>query len=82
MTAEMIWGLIFHIQVLYIHFKFIFEGECVWLHLDLIKSMKNFCQKLYPVVEYCYTTIPTYPSGQIGFLICSTNPVSLFPFTY
>lgn len=52
------------------------QGECVWLHLDLIKSMKNFCQKLYPVVEYCYTTIPTYPSGQIGFLICSTNPDS------
>lgn len=52
------------------------QGECIWLHLDLIKSMKNFCQKLYPVVEYSYTTIPTYPSGQIGFLICSTNPDS------
>lgn len=22
------------------------------------------------MVEYAYTTIPTYPSGQIGFMVC------------
>ncbi|KAI2020130.1 putrescine aminopropyltransferase, partial [Ophidiomyces ophidiicola] len=25
--------------------------------------------EVFPVVEYAYTTIPTYPSGQIGFLV-------------
>lgn len=26
------------------------------------------------MVEYAYTTIPTYPSGQIGFMVCSKDP--------
>ena len=25
---------------------------------------------MFPVAEYAYTTIPTYPSGQIGFMVC------------
>lgn len=54
-----------------------FLGECAWLHLDLIASMQKFCRTLYPSVGYAYTTIPTYPSGQIGFILCSLNPVSL-----
>ncbi|XP_072863944.1 spermidine synthase isoform X2 [Chlorocebus sabaeus] len=50
------------------------QGECQWLHLDLIKEMRQFCQSLFPVVAYAYCTIPTYPSGQIGFMLCSKNP--------
>ncbi len=30
-------------------------------------------KKLFSTVQYAYTTIPTYPSGQIGFIIASTN---------
>lgn len=26
--------------------------------------------RLFPVAEYVYTTMPSYPSGQIGFIIC------------
>jgi len=47
------------------------QSECIWLHLDLIKSMLDFSRTLFPNVDYGYTTIPTYPSGQIGFLLCS-----------
>lgn len=54
------------------------QGECQWLHLELIKEMRTFCKTLFPVVEYAYTTIPTYPSGQIGFMICSKNPETNF----
>ncbi|XP_041377619.1 spermidine synthase-like [Gigantopelta aegis] len=50
------------------------QGECIWLHLDLIKDMHDFCKTLYPSVDYAYTAIPTYPSGQIGFILCSLNP--------
>ncbi len=53
-----------------------FTGECQWLHLELIKEMRTFCKTLFPVVDYAYSTIPTYPSGQIGFMLCSKNPVS------
>jgi spermidine synthase len=45
-------------------------GENLWLHLPLIASLKKACSEVFPVVEYAYTTIPTYPSGQIGFMVC------------
>ncbi|KAK7450502.1 hypothetical protein BaRGS_00039933 [Batillaria attramentaria] len=50
------------------------QGECAWLHLDLIRNMQEFCRTLFPTVSYAYTTIPTYPSGQIGFILCSLSP--------
>ncbi|KAK3803606.1 hypothetical protein RRG08_023324 [Elysia crispata] len=49
------------------------QGECMWIHLELIKNMKEFCKNIYPSVSYAYTTIPTYPCGQIGFMICSLD---------
>jgi len=50
------------------------QGECMWLHLDPIKDFLTYCNKVFPSVDYAFTTIPTYPSGQIGFLLCSTTP--------
>ncbi|KAF8880288.1 saccharopine dehydrogenase [Infundibulicybe gibba] len=47
------------------------QGECLWLHLPLITELRNMTRSLFPVSEYAYTTIPTYPSGQIGFMVCS-----------
>ncbi|KAL7422547.1 saccharopine dehydrogenase (NADP+, L-glutamate-forming) [Cryptotrichosporon argae] len=46
------------------------QGECLWLHLPLIKELRETTKSLFKVAEYAYTTIPTYPSGQIGFLVC------------
>ncbi|KAL9603991.1 MAG: hypothetical protein Q9219_000753 [cf. Caloplaca sp. 3 TL-2023] len=34
------------------------------------KPLKKQCKEVFPTVEYAYTTIPTYPSGQIGFMVC------------
>ena len=50
------------------------QGECIWLHLPLIAECLQACQMVFPSVDYAYTTIPTYPSGQIGFLLCSSSP--------
>ncbi|KAL4823673.1 hypothetical protein H8958_006613 [Nasalis larvatus] len=49
------------------------QSECQWLHLDLMKEMRQFCQSLFSVVAYAYCTIPTDSSGQIGFMLCSKN---------
>lgn len=38
--------------------------------MPLIANLKKACKEVFPVVEYAYTTIPTYPSGQIGFMVC------------
>ncbi|KAF8523482.1 saccharopine dehydrogenase [Hysterangium stoloniferum] len=50
------------------------QAECLWLHLPLIADLRARTRKIFPVVEYAYTTIPTYPAGQIGFIVASKQP--------
>ncbi|KAK9322217.1 Spermidine/spermine synthase [Lipomyces orientalis] len=50
------------------------QAENIWLHMPLIRDLKKACAEVFPVAEYAYTTIPTYPSGQIGFMVCSKDP--------
>jgi spermidine synthase len=47
------------------------QGECVWLHVDLIQRLVKAITPLFRTVEYAYCTIPSYPSGQIGFVIAT-----------
>ncbi len=39
----------------------------------MIAELKRSCKEVFPTVEYAYTTIPTYPSGQIGFMVCTKD---------
>ena len=39
------------------------QGECMWLHLDLITRVVGITADIFPTVDYAYTSIPTYPSG-------------------
>ncbi|KAI9803061.1 MAG: putrescine aminopropyltransferase [Piccolia ochrophora] len=48
-------------------------SENQWLHLSLITALNKTCRSVFPTVNYAYTTIPTYPSGQIGFMVCSKD---------
>jgi len=64
------------------------QSECQWLHLPLVASLLESTRELFAVSEYAFTTIPTYPSGQIGFMVCSkeqgrdvTTPVRKVPNT-
>lgn len=52
------------------------QGECQWLHLPLIGNLHSMTKALFATSEYAYTTIPTYPSGQIGFIVCAKAPGS------
>jgi spermidine synthase len=49
------------------------QAESLWLHLPIITELATMCHRVFAggSVQYAYTTIPTYPSGQIGFMICS-----------
>jgi spermidine synthase len=47
------------------------QAENVWAHLDLIKGMVDFSKNIFPSVWYTSISVPTYPSGSIGFLICT-----------
>lgn len=49
------------------------QGECIWLHLPLINDLMTMTRTLFPVAEFAYTSIPTYPSGTIGFVVCTLD---------
>eukprot|EP00927_Polykrikos_kofoidii_P041656 TRINITY_DN35506_c0_g3_i1.p1 TRINITY_DN35506_c0_g3~~TRINITY_DN35506_c0_g3_i1.p1 ORF type:complete len:327 (-),score=57.32 TRINITY_DN35506_c0_g3_i1:141-1052(-) len=42
------------------------QGECLWVHVDLIESMLRDNGKPFQSAEYASMQVPTYPSGQIG----------------
>jgi len=49
------------------------QGECQWLHLDLIAQVKNNISPYFQQVKYAYSMVPSYPSGQLGFLLFTKN---------
>ncbi|GER35574.1 spermidine synthase [Striga asiatica] len=49
-------------------------AESMWLHTHMIQDMVSICRKIFKgSVRYAWTSVPTYPSGVIGFLLCSTE---------
>ncbi|KVI04666.1 Spermidine/spermine synthase family [Cynara cardunculus var. scolymus] len=49
-------------------------AESMWLHTHLIEDMISVCRKIFKgSVHYAWTSVPTYPSGVIGFILCSTE---------
>lgn len=42
------------------------QGECLWIHGDLIHGMINENGAPFACAEYASIQVPTYPSGQIG----------------
>lgn len=46
----------------------------MWIHLDLIREIRQSVNDIFPVADYAFTTIPTYPCGQIGFVVASLDP--------
>ncbi|GLU24391.1 hypothetical protein SLE2022_403310 [Rubroshorea leprosula] len=48
-------------------------AESMWLHTHLIQDMITICHETFKgSIHYAWASVPTYPSGVIGFLICST----------
>lgn len=49
------------------------QAGTIWNDLDLVSSTLAHCKKLFSVGKYAYTSVPTYPSGQIGFVLGSLD---------
>ena len=61
------------------------QGESLWLHIDIITEVARMCKEVFVngTVQYAFTTIPTYPSGQIGFMLCAkADPSSAEKFDF
>ncbi|CAI0449903.1 unnamed protein product [Linum tenue] len=49
-------------------------AESMWLHTHLIEDMISICRETFKgSVHYAWASVPTYPSGVIGFVLCSTE---------
>ncbi|KAI8422173.1 hypothetical protein MSG28_006081 [Choristoneura fumiferana] len=49
------------------------QAGTVWNDIELVTSTLSHCKKQFPAAAYGYTSVPTYPSGQIGFVIGSLD---------
>ncbi|KAL5552917.1 hypothetical protein UlMin_040318 [Ulmus minor] len=50
------------------------QAESIWLHMHIIEDIVANCRSIFKgSVNYAWTTVPTYPSGVIGFMLCSTE---------
>lgn len=49
------------------------QAECFWIHLDLISDLIACCRDTFGSAEYATTMVPTYPCGQIGFVLARTD---------
>ncbi|PKA55102.1 Spermidine synthase 1 [Apostasia shenzhenica] len=61
------------------------QAESIWLHMNIIENIISVCRQVFKgSVNYAWTTVPTYPSGVIGFMLCSTDgpPVNFKRPTY
>ncbi|KAL3935196.1 MAG: hypothetical protein SGBAC_009238 [Bacillariaceae sp.] len=45
------------------------QGESFFIHLNLIRDLLSVCQDLFDFAEYATTMAPSYPCGQIGFIL-------------
>ncbi|GMY24892.1 spermidine synthase 2-like [Fagus crenata] len=50
------------------------QAESIWFHSLDIEELVTKCRQIFKgSVEYAWTNVPAYPSGIIGFLLCSTE---------
>lgn len=45
------------------------QAESFWIHLDLISDLVACSREIFDHAEYASTLVPTYPCGQIGFIL-------------
>ncbi|RCN30766.1 spermidine synthase [Ancylostoma caninum] len=53
------------------------QGESAWLHLGLIAHMVRFNRTLFANVRYAQSPVSTYPSGTMGYIVCSKSDIDV-----
>ncbi|XP_073032151.1 spermidine synthase 1 [Primulina eburnea] len=54
------------------------QAESIWLHMHIIEDIVSNCRQIFKgSVNYAWTTVPTYPSGVMGFMLCATEGPSV-----
>ena len=52
------------------------QAGTAWANLNFVQQTFRHCKSIFPVCAYGIASVPTYPTGQIGFILGSLNLVS------
>lgn len=52
------------------------QAGTAWENLDHVTQTLQHCKAVFPVAAYGIVSVPTYPTGQIGFVLGSSSTVS------
>jgi len=53
------------------------QAGTVWESMEQVKCTFDLCKNSFPVAAYAVTAVPTYPTGQIGFVMGSLDDVRI-----
>uniref|UniRef100_A0A1B6E4G1 Spermidine synthase n=1 Tax=Clastoptera arizonana TaxID=38151 RepID=A0A1B6E4G1_9HEMI len=54
------------------------QAGTVWANLDTVIETFNHCKRVFKTTAFGYACVPTYPTGQIGFVMGSLNEETNF----
>ncbi|XP_076679168.1 spermidine Synthase isoform X2 [Andrena cerasifolii] len=54
------------------------QAGTAWENLDHVTQTLQHCKAVFPVAAYGIVSVPTYPTGQIGFVLGSSSPETNF----
>ncbi|XP_017890958.1 spermidine synthase isoform X1 [Ceratina calcarata] len=54
------------------------QAGTAWLNLNHVKDTVQHCKAIFPVTAYGVASVPTYPTGQIGFVLGGLSPETNF----
>lgn len=52
------------------------QAGTAWANLNFVQQTLHHCRSVFPICSYAIASVPTYPTGQIGFVLGSVNQVS------
>lgn len=53
------------------------QAGTAWVNLEHVAKTLQHVRSVFPVAAYGVVAVPTYPAGQIGFVLGSLNAVSI-----
>lgn len=54
------------------------QSSSAWISVEHIAKIMNNCKSAFPVVNFAIASVPTYPTGQIGFMLGSLDTETNF----
>lgn len=53
------------------------QAGTAWMNMDQVYSTLQHCKAVFTFTAYATTAVPTYPTGQIGFVLGSLTKVGI-----